>query len=187
MADEQQPIGVEAFLVPAEEQQGEPPEVGGETDEVEQLPSEEPEPEEEVPDEEAEPEAEEADEEESEVEAVPMPTSWSKDDAEAWKALPAETQAVIVRREGERDKYVREVGRKAAETRHTVENEAREHIARQAEDYAIRLQAYAAQSLPQPPSEHLLYSGNPDDVLTYQRQEAAYQRGLAQHQAVQQD
>ena len=37
------------------------------------------------------------------------------------------------------------------------------------------------------PDERLLYSNNPDDVLTYQRQDAAYQRGLAQQHQLQQE
>lgn len=182
MADEQQPIGVEDFLVPAEEDQGEPSEVGREADEVEQLPVEEPEAEEEVPDVD-EPE----DDGEPTPEPIDMPTSWGKDDAEAWKALPAETQAVIARREGERDKYVREAGRKTAETKLQVENQAREIIAKQAEDHATALAVYAAQFAPQAPDQRLLYTGNPDDVLTYQRQDAAYRAASAQQQQLQQE
>jgi len=176
--DEQQPIGVEDFLIPAEEEQGEPPEVGGEADEVEQLPAEEPEAEEDVP-------AEDEGEEEAPA-PIDMPTSWGKDDAEAWKALPAETQAVIARREGELDKYVREAGRKTAETKLQVENQAREIIAKQAEDHATALAVYAAQFAPQAPDQRLLYTGNPDDVLTYQRQDAAYRAASAQQQQLQQ-
>lgn len=124
---------------------------------------------------------------EEQPEALPMPVSWSKEDTEAWKALPAETQAVIARREADRDKYVRETGRKAAETRHTVEQEARQIIAQQAEQAAATLRAYAAQFMPQEPDQRLLYTGNQDDVLTYQRQDAAYRAATAQQHQLHQE
>jgi hypothetical protein len=141
--------------------------------------------EDETADETAEDEAK--DETETEVEPVPMPVSWSKEDAEAWKALPPETQAIVARREGERDKYVREQGRKSAETQKALENEARERIAQQADDYAARLSVYAQQNLPAPPDQRLLYTGNPDDVLSYQRQDAAYRAATAQQHQLQQE
>lgn len=167
-------ISVEDFLEPVE---GEPNEQPGGDLNPEDLPLEgggEPNGQPETP-------------EEPEAEATLMPVSWAKEDAEAWKALPAETQAVIARREGERDKYVREAGRKAAETRHTVENEARTIIAHQAQQHAAMLEAYSRQFTPQAPDQSLLYTGNPDDVLTYQRQDAAYRAGTAQQQQLQQE
>lgn len=187
MADEQQPIGVEAFIEEAPE-----------TDVPE---AEAPNPEDLLIDEEAAPEpAESEDETESAEDAedeaedaeeapepIPMPTSWGKEDADAWGKLDPEAQAVIARREGERDKYIRETGRKAAETRHEVENQAREILARQAEQHAAMLDAYARQFMPQAPDQRLLYTGNQDDVLAYQRQDAAYRAATAQQQQLQQE
>lgn len=131
--------------------------------------------------------ADEGEKPEEQVPEVPAPVSWSKEDAAIFKGLPPEAQQIIARRETERDKYVREAGRKAAETRHSVENEARDVIARQADEHAQRLEAYAQFIVPQVPDQRLLYTGNPDDVLTYHRQDAAYRAGTAQQQALQQE
>jgi hypothetical protein len=135
---------------------------------------------------EADPEVIEDEAEEEEAPATPMPTSWSKEDAKAWAALTPEAQSVVVRREAERDKFVRETGRKAAETRHTVENEARQVLARQAEAHAAALTVYAQQFQANPPDQSLLYTGNPDDVLVYHRQDAAYRAAAAQQHQLQQ-
>lgn len=123
---------------------------------------------------------------EPEAAKTPMPNSWSKEDAKAWEALTPEAQAVVVRREAERDKFVRETGRKVAETRAQIETQAREILAQQAEQHAQALAVYAQRNMPQPPDQALLYTGNQDDVLTYQRQDAAYRAGAAQQQQLQQ-
>lgn len=128
----------------------------------------------------------EAEEEEPAAEVIPPPVSWSKEDAKAWEALTPEAQAVVARREQERDRFVREAGRKVAETKTAVENQARELIAQQAEDYAIALATYAQQNMPKEPDANLLYTGNHDDALLYQRQEAAYRAGASQQQQLQQ-
>lgn len=44
--------------------------------------------------------------EEAQPEAVKMPVSWSKDDAEHWNALPPEAQTLIAEREGQRETAV---------------------------------------------------------------------------------
>lgn len=129
---------------------------------------------------------EDADDGEPEAEAVPAPTSWSKEDAKVWETLPPEAQAIVARREQERDRFVREAGRRAAEVKAQVENGAREIVARQAEEHSIALQAYAQRFMPQAPDQRLLYTGNPDDVLAYQRQDAAYRAAAAQQQELQQ-
>lgn len=148
----------------------------GEIEEQAESESEEPETEEEI----------EEEAEEPKPEPIPAPNSWSKEDQKAWEALTPEAQAVIARREGERDKFVRETGRKAAETRHTVENEARAILAQQAEQHAQALEAYARLIMPQEPDTRLLYSNDPNDNLLYHRQDAAYRAGLAQQQQLQQ-
>ena len=43
---------------------------------------------------------------EGQPEPVDMPASWSKEDAETWSALPADAQAKIAEREGQREQAV---------------------------------------------------------------------------------
>ena len=120
------------------------------------------------------------------VEKAPLPASWSKEDAKVWETLPPDAQAVVARREAERDKYVRKVGFEASQTRQQVETQAREVIAQLHDNHAQALAVYAQQFTPQPPDQRLLYTGNPDDVLTYQRQDAAYRAGADQQQQLHQ-
>lgn len=131
-------------------------------------------------------EGEDGEQEQQEEEIPPPPNSWSKEDAEAWKALTPEAREVVQRREKERDRFVADLGRKAAEQRREVERTALEEVAKHADNYAAQLQAYLAQNMPSPPDQRLLYTGNPDDVLVYQRQDAAYRAGAAQQQELQQ-
>lgn len=132
--------------------------------------------------------ADEGDEGDDTVSEPPanMPKSWSKDDAAAWGSMTPEQQAVVERRESERDKHLHRVSEQAAATRQVVENEAREVLARMQDNHAQALAVYAQQLIPQlsPPDQRLLYSNNPDDVLTYQRQEAAYRAGTDQQQSL---
>lgn len=127
-------------------------------------------------------------EEEPEATAEPVkaPVSWSKEDAEVFAKLDPAAQAIIQRRESERDRYVQQKSVEAAQTRDRVANEARDIIVKMHEDHAQRLELYARQILPQRPDERLLYSGNPDDVIIYQRQMAAYERSAGQQQELHQ-
>lgn len=52
--------------------------------------------------------------EEAQPEPVPMPSSWSKEEAERWNALPPETQAFIAEREGQRDAAINSKFQEAA-------------------------------------------------------------------------
>ena len=133
-----------------------------------------------------EPDDDEDEPEEDKPEPVPAPKSWSKEDQKAWEGLTPEAQAIITRRESERDNYVRETGRKASEVRHTVENQAREVLAQQAEQHAQMLDAYAQMIMPAEPDVRLLYSGDPNDTIIYQRQEAAHRAGVSQQQQLHQ-
>lgn len=54
---------------------------------------------------------------EAQLEAVEMPASWSKEDAETWSALPAEAQAKIAEREAQRDQAVNLKFQEAANVR----------------------------------------------------------------------
>lgn len=125
---------------------------------------------------------EEAEEGEEEQPPVEPPHSWAKEDKELFATLPREAQDVIARREKERDSFVNAKAREAADTRRVVETEARDVIGKMYENHIQQLQVYAAQILPQAPDERLLYTGNPDDVTTFHRQQAAYQRAHGQQQ-----
>lgn len=113
------------------------------------------------------------------------PHSWSKEDGEAWKDLTPQARDIILRREGERDKFIAETGRKSAEARKQIERQAMDAVAQHAEQYAQRLQVYAQQMLPAEPDIRLLYSDDQNMVLQYQRQKASYDVALAQHQQMQ--
>lgn len=128
----------------------------------------------------------EGEEAEEQAPAVDAPHSWSKEDKELFADLPPEAQAVIARREKERDSFVNAKAREAADTRRVVETEARDVISRMYENHIQQLQVYAAQVLPQAPDERLLYTGNPDDVTIFHRQQAAYQRAHGQQQELHQ-
>lgn len=54
---------------------------------------------------------------EAQPEPVAMPSSWSKEEAERWNALPPETQAFIAEREGQRDAAVNSKFQEAATVR----------------------------------------------------------------------
>lgn len=78
---------------------------------------------------EIEAEAEEEEEPEPEPEPepkLPAPQSWAKEDRAAWDALPAAAQAVIAKREADRDRAVSEAatkaGRAAAEVQALAQN-----------------------------------------------------------------
>ena len=64
--------------------------------------------------------------EEAQPDAVDMPSSWSKEDAEIWAALPAEAQAKIAEREAQRDQGLNLKLQEAANARKLVEQQAAE-------------------------------------------------------------
>lgn len=117
---------------------------------------------------------------------IDAPHSWSKEDKELFAKLPTEHQAIIARRETERDNFVKSKAFEASQTRERVASEARDIIVKMHEDHAQKLAVYAQQVLPRAPDERLLYSGDPNDVIVYQRQMAAYQRGTDQQQQLHQ-
>lgn len=125
--------------------------------------------------------------EEQQEDIPPPPNSWSKDDAKAWDELTPAARDVVLRREGERDKFIADAGRRSAEARKAVEREAMEAVAARADEYAAKLDAVARQYLPQPPDINLLASNDPDAVVYYQRQKALYDHAIAQHYSVQQE
>ena len=88
--------------------------------------------------------------EEDQPEAVEMPKSWSKDDAELWSNLPPEAQARIAEREGQRDAAISTKFQEVAETRKAYEAKLAEANASRdkwAQDYDLLI---ADLSLPKP-------------------------------------
>lgn len=137
-------------------------------------------------DEGSEDDASESEEGEEKPEPVKAPVSWSKEDAEVFAALDPKAQAVIQRREAERDRYVQQKSVEAAQTRDRVANEARDIIAKLHDENVKRLDVYARAIVPQRPDQRLLYTGNQDDIVMYHRQQAAYEGASAQLQELQQ-
>lgn len=63
---------------------------------------------------------------EAQPDAVDMPSSWSKEDAELWASLPAEAQGKIAEREAQRDAGLNLKLQEAANARKLVEQQATE-------------------------------------------------------------
>ncbi|ANI79015.1 hypothetical protein [Sphingobium sp. EP60837] len=169
---------LDAILGPEEEQEEQEQQEDG--DEIDLSEAEE-------GDEAAEDDAEQGDdEEEAETPAVEAPHSWSKEDKALFAQLPPEAQAVIQRRETERDNFVKQKAFEASQTRNQVATEARDIIAKLHDDHVQKLTIYAQQIMPQAPDERLLYTGNQEDVTLYNRQMAAYQRSADQQRELHQ-
>jgi len=87
---------------------------------------------------------------EDQPEAVEMPKSWSKEDADLWRTLPPEAQARIAEREGQRDTAISSKFQEVAETRKAFEAKLAEANASRdkwAQDYDLLI---ADLSLPEP-------------------------------------
>ena len=113
------------------------------------------------------------------------PASWSKEEAELWESLPPEAQAVISKREGERDRAVNQKFQEAAQVRAQNEhiiNEAninRQRFA-QAADWALSL------SVPPPPPITMLDINSGDyDPDQYHYQKHIHEQTVAQMQGLQ--
>lgn len=126
----------------------------------------------------------EAQEDEPAEPAIDPPASWKKDDKEAFAALPPELQKVVSEREAQREAFVQTKAQEAANTRQTVENEARAVIAQQSQQMAQELQQYASLLTPERPDPAML-SYDPQGFYQAQsKYEAAVaQRTQAQQQA----
>lgn len=88
--------------------------------------------------------------EEDQAEAVEMPKSWSKDDAELWQSLTPSAQAKIAEREGQRDAAVNSKFQEVANARKEYEAklaEANQSRDNWAQDYDLLV---AELSLPEP-------------------------------------
>lgn len=131
------------------------------------------------------PDAEQEDGEEEE-DIPPPPVSWSKEDAKAWNELTPAARDVVMRREAERDRFVREKARESATHRQQVENEALNLLATERENQAKALEVLASAYAPRRPDPAMLYSQDQNVVMEYHRQMAAYEAAAAQHNHVQQ-
>ncbi len=121
-----------------------------------------------------------------ETPAVEPPNSWSKEDAEHFKTLTPEAQAVVLRRESERDRFVQQKAQEAANARSTVEAEARQVLAQIQQNTAQQLQQYADMFTPQPPDPRLLATGQEQDRALFYQMEAQFRSDTAQQQQLQQ-
>ena len=137
---------------------------------------------------EAEPEDDETPDEDAEPDepAIERPKSWSKETEEEWSALPRNIQERIAERETERERFVNTKAQEAAQARETVKQQAEAELAQFSEQQAMQYQMLAKQFFPQQPDRSLLFTGNPQDQLKYQQQQALYEDGLAQQQQLQQ-
>src|SRR5512139_257462 len=89
--------------------------------------------------------------EEAQQSAVEMPSSWSKDDADVWTALPPEAQAKIAEREGQRDAAVNQKFQEAANARHAAEAAFAEAQANRQNALAVIDLAATQLQYPKPP------------------------------------
>lgn len=123
---------------------------------------------------------------EPEEPAIEPPHSWKAEEKERWNNLPRETQAYLSEREAERERFVNSKAQEAAQAKETVTRQAEAELAQFSEQQAAQYQMLAQQFFPQEPDDRLLYTGNPQDQLKYQQQQAEYRRGMAQQQQLQQ-
>ena len=131
--------------------------------------------------------AQEDDEDEPDDEpAIDPPHSWKAEEKERWASLPRETQAYLSEREAERERFVNSKAQEAAQARDTYAKQAQQELAQFSEQQAQQYQMLAQQFIPPEPDDRLLYTGNPNDQLKYQQQQAEHRSGLAQLQKLQQ-
>lgn len=118
---------------------------------------------------------------EPETPAIEPPVSWKAEDKEVFAKLPPEAQAIIAKRESERDKAVQSKATEAAEARRNAAL-AEEAIGHMQTQYAANLQHFLASDMPAEPDEGLLN----DDPVEYLRQDRQYRNALAQRAQAQQ-
>ena len=146
-----------------------------------------------APDEGGEDDDQEVDEaaEEAQPDAVDMPSSWGKEDAELWATLPAEAQAKIAEREAQRDAGLNSKLQEAANARKLVEQQAAEANANR-DAYARAIdEVVGLLSFPEPsPVDFGAGTENYDregyDLAIYQWKQAQAQLGglVQQRQAI---
>lgn len=120
-------------------------------------------------------------------EPIAPPASWNAEDRAEWDQLPRKAQETILRRFGEMERGASTKFREAADAQKRVEQEAFGQLAQIQRNYAAELERYATMFMPQQPDPRLLYTGNQNDALTYQQQEAAYRQATAHQQQLKQE
>lgn len=118
--------------------------------------------------------------------AIDPPHSWKAEDKAKWGELPRDAQEIIARRETEVARLITQKSTEAATAKETVVEQAKTEIAQFRDAQAQRYMELAAQFQPQPPDENLLYTGDPNDAVRFQQQQAAFYRAAAQQQQLQQ-
>lgn len=99
--------------------------------------------------------------EEAQPDDVPMPASWSKDDAETWSELSPSAKAKILTREGQRDAAINLKFQEAANERKQAETLASEAAANRAQ-YAEAIDQVVSLIQPQQPDISLLDPNSPN-------------------------
>lgn len=117
------------------------------------------------------------------VEAVAMPLSWSKDDQAIWDAMSPEQQAIVGRRESERDAKLKDLSNETAKVKTTAVAEAHTALAENYEHSAQVLQNVVARFMPQRPDPALL-SGTEADKLEHYAQSQKYTAALDEVQEI---
>lgn len=109
---------------------------------------------------------------------IPMPVSWSKDDADLWAALPVEARAKVAERETQRDQAINLKFQEAANVRRLAEQQAQE-AAYSRNAYIQQLQSIEAQMMPHKPDASMLHPQSPNyDPDTYHLMRAQYEQGI---------
>lgn len=142
----------------------------------------------EIPDE-GEPEAENTDEQDEPAQpAIDAPVSWNAEDKALFAQLPPEAQAVIARRESERDKAVQSKATEAAEARKQRE-QAEAAIHQLHSSYIGQLEQFLSTNEPQKPDPAWLDTRvyGEDGPRTFYQMQAAYEAHHAQRQQAQQE
>lgn len=117
---------------------------------------------------------------------IAPPLSWAKDAKDEFAKLPRATQEIIATRERDRETFLQTKSREAAQTRQTVETEARAALKTIMDNHVQQLQPILQQIMPQQPDLRLLNSDDPQHRTLYFQQEAAYRDAVAQQTQVSQ-
>jgi hypothetical protein len=120
--------------------------------------------------------------EEDEIPPIEAPVSWDTEAKERFAKLPREDQEYLVKREGERERFIQQKSQEAAAAKRDAEQQAVSQLAQIEQGYAEHFQQLAQQLQPERPDPRLL---NVDPAAFYARQ-AEYEATLAQRQQLQQ-
>lgn len=116
---------------------------------------------------------------------IDPPHSWNAEDRKAWDGLTAEAKQTVIRRESERDSYVRQKAAEAQQARQTVEREAAQAVFQVQQAHIAQLDALMG-PLPPRPDPRLLQTGQEDHRALFYQQEAEFRSAVDQRQMVHQ-